>query len=406
MNKTEQEILLSTLVVIPTYNNVTTLKDVINEVLVYAKNVLVVNDGSTDGTNDILKEYKDTIIVLDNTINKGKGFSIRKAMNYSVSNGYLYMITLDSDGQHFAKDIPKFIKDISDNGDALIVGARDMESENVPSKSSFGNKFSNFWYWAETGDKLSDTQSGYRLYPVDLMKGITFFTNRFEFEVEVLIRSNWNDIVVKTIPVNIFYAEGDKRITHFKPSVDFTRISVLNTVLFSIAMLYIHPRNLYRYFKENSLISIIKNIFTKNNETPNKIAMAMGLGVFMGIIPIWGFQMLVAGSLAHFFKLNKTLVILVSNISIAPVIPFIIYLSYQTGFFMYHGNFDSLDNILNVITQITDNGIIDSFKVLGEGLLVYVVGSIVFAIISAVVFWLATHIIIFIKDQFFNGKLA
>ena len=397
MNSAEQKILSSTLVVIPTYNNATTLQSVIDSVFLYAKNVLVVNDGATDATNQILKIYESKIVVIDNVVNKGKGFSIRKAMNYAQENGYSYMITLDSDGQHFAEDIPSFIKEIADNGDALIVGSRDMGSDNVPGKSSFGHKFSNFWYWAETGEKLADTQSGYRLYPVELMKNINFFTNRFEFEVEVLIRSNWNDIVVKTIPINIFYAEGDKRITHFRPSVDFTRISILNTVLFSIAMLYIHPRNLYRYFRENSFISIIKNVFSKDNETPNKVASAMGLGVFMGIIPIWGFQMLVAGSLAHIFKLNKTLVILVANISIPPMIPILIYLSYQTGFFIYNGSFDSIDNITNVITQLSDNGMLNSFKVLGEGFLFYIGGSIVFAILSGILFWLATHIVFITK---------
>jgi len=397
MNNTEQEILSSTLIVIPTYNNETTLQTVIDSVLLYAKNILIVNDGATDSTSEILNNFQNKIIVLNNDINKGKGFSIRKAMNYAIDNGYSYMITLDSDGQHFAEDIPKFIKDISDNGDALIVGSRDMNSDNVPSKSSFGHKFSNFWYWAETGEKLSDTQSGYRLYPVKLMKNITFFTNRFEFEVEVLIRSNWNDIVVKTIPVNIFYAQGDKRISHFRPSVDFTRISILNTILFSIAMLYIHPRNLYRYFRDNSFKSIIKNILSKDSETPNKVASAMGLGIFMGIVPIWGFQMLVAGSLAHVFKLNKTLVILVANISIPPMVPVLIYLSYQTGFFLYNGNFDSLENISNIITQLSDNGIFNSFKVLGEGLLFYVVGSVIFATISGILLWTITHIVFITK---------
>ena len=397
MNKVEQEILASTLVVIPTYNNSTTLSKVIDSVLLYAKNVLVVNDGATDNTNKILDTYSSSIIVLNNTINKGKGFSIRKAMDYALSNSYSYMITIDSDGQHFAKDIPKFIKEIAENGDALIVGARNMHSDNVPGKSSFGHKFSNFWYWAETGEKLADTQSGYRIYPVNLMRNITFFTNKFEFEVEVLIRSNWNDIIVKTIPVNIFYAKSDKRVSHFRPSIDFTRISLLNTVLFSIAILYIHPRNLYRYFRNNNFLAILKNIFSADNQTPNKVASAMGLGIFMGIVPIWGFQMLVAGSLAHLFKLNKALVILVANISIPPMIPVLIYLSYQTGFFVYNGSFDSIENITHVITQLSDNGLFDSFKILGEGLMFYIGGSLIFAVISGIIFWLATHFVFITK---------
>lgn len=389
----------NTLVVIPTYNNEKTLTNVIESVLLYTKNVLVVNDGSTDSTDVILSNFLDRIIVLNNTVNKGKGFSIRKAIEYSKQNGFSYLITLDSDGQHFAVDIPNFINEIEKNGPSLIIGSRDMNSENVPTKSSFGNKFSNFWYWAETGDTLSDTQSGYRLYPIELFKGINFYTNRFEFEVEVLVRSNWNDIVVKTIPVNIFYEPEEQRISHFRPGVDFTRISLLNTVLFSIAILYIHPRNFYRYLRRNSMRSILKEILKKDNETPNKVALGLGFGVFMGIVPIWGFQMIVAGFLAHIFKLNKALVILAANISIPPMIPILIFFSYQSGYFIHNGDFESLQNISNVISEISTNGLFHSFNTIREGFLYYLGGSFVFATLLGILIWVITHFIFFIKKS-------
>jgi len=392
------DILSKTLIVIPTYNNQSTLATVINDALKVGTQVMVVNDGATDDTSNILKSFGIKIQVLDNGENKGKGYSLRRAMAEGLKQGFDYMISMDSDGQHFADDIPSFINEIVENGDALIVGARDMESDNVPGKSSFGYKFSNFWYWAETGEKLEDTQSGFRLYPIRKMQGIRFFTNRFEFEVEVLVRCQWNDIKVKTIPIKIFYAEGDKRISHFRPSTDFTRISILNTVLFSIAMLWIHPRNLYRYFRDNNFWDIIKKIFTENNESPSQVANAVGFGIFMGIVPIWGFQMITATFLAHRMKLNKALVLLASNISIPPVVPFLIYFGYQTGYFIYNRDFDTLENITRVTNQLLDGGLWTSLSSLGQSFLFYFGGSFIFAAMAGAVAWMLTHLVFYIKS--------
>jgi glycosyltransferase involved in cell wall biosynthesis len=399
MSKEFQEILSKTLIVIPTYNNETTLTQLIEDVLKQTPHVLVVNDGATDSTKDILLSFSTKIVALENEKNKGKGYSIKRGFDYALSHGFEYVITLDSDGQHFAEDIPLFINDIIKNGDALIVGARDMESANVPGKSSFGYRFSNFWYWAETGEKLEDTQSGYRLYPVKRMRKIHFYTNRFEFEVEVLIRSQWRGISVKTIPVQIFYAEEGKRISHFKPSIDFTRISILNTVLFTIALLWIHPRNLFIYLRDTNFLDVLKKLFTENNASPAKVSNALGFGIFMGIVPIWGFQMLTATFLAHKMKLNKALVLLASNISIPPVVPFLIYFGYQTGFFLWNQHFDTFENIQNVTKQLMNNGLIDSIDVMWQGLLFYFVGSFIFAALAGISMWLISHLVFFIKNK-------
>ena len=128
-----------------------------------------------------------------------------------------------------------------------------MEQASVPGKSSFGNKFSNFWFWVETGLKMSDTQSGYRLYPVKLLETTKFLTRKFEFEIEVLVTSAWRGIEITEVPVRVFYAEKESRVSHFRPFKDFTRISILNTVLVTIALLYIKPRDFIRGLKKKTL---------------------------------------------------------------------------------------------------------------------------------------------------------
>jgi hypothetical protein len=127
-----------------------------------------------------------------------------------------------------------------------------MDQASVPGKSSFGNKFSNFWFWVETGLRMNDTQSGYRLYPVKQMQGMRFLTRKFEFEIEVLVTSAWRGIGITEVPVRVFYAEKEHRVSHFRPFKDFTRISILNTVLVVIALLYIKPRDLFRASKKKT----------------------------------------------------------------------------------------------------------------------------------------------------------
>jgi glycosyltransferase involved in cell wall biosynthesis len=253
-------------VLIPTYNNEQTLARVIQSVLTFTDQVIVVNDGSTDSTTVVLEGFPQVEIV-SYLQNKGKGYALRTGFRRAVEAGYSYAITIDSDGQHFAEDLGKFLVKLEKHPAAIIVGARNMEQASVPGKSSFGNKFSNFWFWVETGIKMSDTQSGYRLYPVKLMEQMRFLTNKFEFEIEVLVTSAWRGIEIAEVPVRVFYAERENRISHFRPFTDFTRISILNTFLVIIALLYIKPRDFFRGIKKKNS----DNRFTINFLIPTNL---------------------------------------------------------------------------------------------------------------------------------------
>ncbi len=253
-------------VLVPTYNNEQTLEKVLTDILLFTDQVIVVNDGSTDSTKKILQKFP-AIVHVSYPVNQGKGYALRKGFECAVDNGFEYAITIDSDGQHFAEDLPKFLTKLETHPNAIIMGARNMEQSSIPGKSSFGHKFSNFWFWVETGIKMQDTQSGYRLYPVKLLNGVRFFTKKFEFEIEVLVRAAWNGIEMAHVPVRVFYAEKGKRISHFRPFKDFTRISILNTFLVTIALFYIKPRDLFRGLKKKtSGIFSTSNSLTRQNQ--------------------------------------------------------------------------------------------------------------------------------------------
>ena len=318
-------------VIIPTYNNAATLANVINDVANYTDDIIVVNDGSSDGTKNIIESFSD-VQCLSYGKNVGKGWALRKGFNYAVGRGYEFAITIDSDGQHYAKDIVKFIDELEKHKHTIIIGERDLNQATVPGKSSFGNKFSNFWFKVETGITLEDTQSGFRLYPLLPLNNIRFRTRKFEFEIEVLVRAAWKGLNIKSIPVSVYYPPPNERISHFRPFKDTVRISILNTLLVLMTFLYIRPRNFFRLVSDKEKgREYVSKYLLQTNQPDHIKAISVGFGMFMGIVPIWGFQLIVAISLAILFRLNKAFVILAAHISFAPLIPFIIYLSYKAG---------------------------------------------------------------------------
>ncbi len=356
-------------VIIPTYNNHKTLERVIDGVLKYTDSIIIVNDGSTDSTPQILQQYPQ-LTQIHQPVNKGKGIALQTGFKAAKAEGYEYAITIDSDGQHFPDDLPVFISEIEREGEALLIGSRNMEQEGVPKKSSFGNKFSNFWFWFETGIKLTDTQSGYRLYPLNKIPE-KYFTNKFEFEIEVIVRTAWKGVCVKNVPVKVLY-DMNERVSHFRPFKDFTRISILNTFLVIISLLYIKPRNFIRSFKKKSFRRFFLENVLESGDSNAKKAFSIALGVFIGIAPAWGFQTVIVLFLAYVFRLNKLIAFAFSNISIPPMIPLIIFLSLKIGSLFVvsgeiHGDVSAVDAIKNNLAQ-------------------YLVGSMVLAAAAAFLF--------------------
>lgn len=358
---------LKCVVLIPTYNNAGTIAKVIADVKEYSADIIVVNDGSTDDTKNILASIEN-IKVIDYPNNKGKGYALKLGLQKAYEWGYRYAITIDSDGQHYADDIPTFLDKIEEKPDSLLIGARNLAADNMPSRNTFANKFSNFWYKVETGKTLSDTQSGYRLYPLEKLQNIHFITRRYEFEVEIIVRAAWRGVNVENIPIKVYYPPVEERVSHFRPLQDFTRISILNTVLVLYAFLFYYPWKFVRLLTPTNIKNFINKQVLHSKDSNTKMASAMGWGVFCGVIPIWGYQMVFAGLSAHFMKLNKVVAMVFSNISIPPMIPFLLYGSVVLGAL-----------VLGVENAFTLDGI--TFETVAQSLTQYIVGSVALAII-------------------------
>ncbi len=318
--------------IVPTYNNAATLRRVLDGLAALTEHILVVNDGSTDGTAAILAQYPQ-IRTIHLPQNSGKGYALQTGFAEATKAGYRYAVTIDSDGQHYPAELPVFVDDIIANGEALLIGARDMAHEDVPGKSSFGNRFSNFWFWFETGIRLQDTQCGYRLYPLAALQGIRFYTRKFEFEIEVIVKAAWRGVAVRNVPVRVLYDPAE-RVSHFRPFRDFARISVLNTWLVAVSLLYIRPRNHFRSLKKKGLKKFFIEDFLQSRDTPATKALSVFLGVLIGMSPLWGLHTVTVLFLAYLFRLNKVIAFACSNISLPPMIPVIIYGGLQVGAFL------------------------------------------------------------------------
>lgn len=360
--------------VIPTYNHAGTLAEVIAGVKRYCADIIVVNDGSTDTTAQLLATIPD-IRIIAYPHNRGKGYALRTGLLAAAAAGFRYAITIDSDGQHYPEDIPAFIERIEAFPDRLLVGARNLMAENMPSKNTFANRFSNFWYKVETGHTLQDTQSGFRLYPLHKLGRMRTLCRRYEFEVEILVRAAMRGVVVENIPICVYYPPEGERISHFRPFLDFTRISLLNTVLVLQAVFIYYPWRFIRSLTRENIRNFFRRNITHSPESNLRLAAAMGWGVFCGIVPIWGYQMIFAAVSAHFMRLNKLIAIVFSNISVPPMIPFILYGSYWTG-----------GKILGIPISLALHDI--SLQRMAECLVQYLVGSLCLAAVCGMLIWL------------------
>ena len=185
-------------------------------------------------------------MVLNHETNMGKGKALKTGLRYAGMNGFTHAVTLDADGQHFPEDIPVLLEASAKHPGDVIVGCRNLTSENMPRGNTFANRFSNFWFRLQTARKLDDTQSGFRVYPLDALHGMGLVTSRYEAELEILVYAAWHGVDVQGVPVRVWYAPEGERVSHFRPFWDFFRISILNTILCFGALLVGLPLALLR----------------------------------------------------------------------------------------------------------------------------------------------------------------
>jgi glycosyltransferase involved in cell wall biosynthesis len=356
------------LIVIPTYDNVASLRGVVEQALGTGIDVLVVDDGSTDGSAATIEDSAAHCIGWP--VNRGKGAAILAAAKWADEHGFSHIITVDADGQHDATEAPRLLEPLGAHPMTIVIGHRTFDSETVPRSSRFGRSWSNLWIRISAGVTVGDSQSGFRAYPVAALREIGFTGKRYNFEIEVLVRGVWAGLRIASVPVSVRYDASTREASHFRPFVDNARISWTYTRLVTRNFFpWPHLRRFNRVGDEfhpsfshpiESLKELHRRVFGRpahaerlsirhplrsikllhvERTTPRQVALATMLGIFLGALPLLFVHTVVIIFCAGRLRLNRAIAFYASNLCAPVVPPFVPALSIEAGHYMRFGRF-------------------------------------------------------------------
>ena len=326
-------------ILVPTFNNAGTVRDVVRKCQQHAP-VIVVNDGCTDDIHSALAGLEITIV--EHKKNRGKGVALRSGFKKAVEMGFTHAVSIDADGQHYPAQIPAMMQESRENFDAIVIGVRDMDVENVPAKSTIGRRISNYWMRNATGIDAEDTQSGFRVYPLQHVTRIFCWTRKFTYECEILIRLMWAGIPLRKSSIEVYYAPVGEQISHFNPLWDNVRFTILylymnfRHLLIPLPHRKLIKRKLSFWQRMRELAALPPKVTAINggpikrlralisvlgheSNTPAQLGFAIGVGAFIGTSPWIGFHWLIAIYAATRFRLNRLATLVATNVSFGPM---------------------------------------------------------------------------------------
>ncbi len=228
--------------VIPAYNEAATIRNVAVRTLRQVPRLIVVDDGSIDATAAALEGLPVT--VLHNAVNMGKAASLWRGMQRALELGAGAVITLDGDGQHQPEDIAALVAAHRARDNRIVIGSRLHLREEIPAARYYANRFANFWVAWAAGHAVADSQSGFRIYPAELLRRVHVAHDasaRFVIESEILIEAGRAGVQSVAVPVTVSY-HNLHRASHFSPVLDIARITRM--VAWKLLSRGMHPRGL------------------------------------------------------------------------------------------------------------------------------------------------------------------
>jgi glycosyltransferase involved in cell wall biosynthesis len=366
---------------VPVFNNRATVKDVVTTCRSILQNVVVIDDGSTDVDLTSLLAGLD-VVLLQHGKNLGKGEAILTASRYIEERGGTYMITVDADGQHDPRDMERFFPLLKEQEARLVVGCRDFNTDNVPASSRFGRKFANFWLKAETGCTIDDCQSGFRAYPVRYLNQLRFKGSRYDFEAEVLAKAAWAGLELLMVPISVHYPKPEDRVSSFKPVLDNLRLTRIHSMLVGRRLLPL-PHKRLAAGKQKVDLSLLRHpgkvlrMLLQENATPEGLAWAAAVGLFLAVLPILFAHSLVILYVALRLNLNKVVALNVQHLAMPPFVPAICI---EVGYYMRHGRW------------LTDLSFATVFAQFSSRLYEWFLGSLVIAPLLAVLIGVVTYL--------------
>ncbi len=299
------------LAVVPIFNHAATVGIVVKELMEAGASVVVVDDGSTDGSGDVARATGAAVLV--QPMNQGKGVALRAAFWYAAEHGYRQALTCDADGQHPVSEALKVAHAASDRT-TIYVGCREMD--HAPLSSRFGRWWSNLWSWVACNAWVGDSQSGLRVYPLPHVNELPSTANRYSYEVEVLVRGVWAGLLVESVPVAVLYPPD--RISHFHKLRDNWRTACTFTRLVTRRLW--PKRHAVVVEREQLTLKQRLHAILTSGLDPGPAAAACALGSAIGVAPIPGLQFAAAVFFAWRLRFNMPLVLLTANLSFGPLL--------------------------------------------------------------------------------------
>ena len=380
-------------VVAPTYNNARMLYDVLTQISAQQLPVIVVNDGSTDDTPQILNRWTSeqqggpSREAVTHPVNQGKAAGLLTGFATARERGFTHAVTIDTDGQLDPAQINDLLAAAREHPEALIVGNRDMTAPDYPPKSKTGRRVSNLMVRWESGLKVPDSQCGFRVYPLDLVKQLPCNVGRYGFETEILTRTAWAGVEVIPVPVRCKYDIAGGRISHLHPTKDTLRGIAMHLWLLLRAFIPFTRRlddpehrrltgtivfRLMRWFNPVRAWQEVKH----DPDGRSRFAFGLALGVFISNFPVYGIHTIMALYAAKKLKLHPVPLVVGSHLSTPPLTAPLVVLSIATGHLILKGSWPSLHAYT---TETWGQYVWMLHKVMWE----FIVGSLVFGAVTA-----------------------
>jgi uncharacterized protein (DUF2062 family) len=339
-------------VVAPTFDNAATLADILGRLSALDLEVLVVDDGSTDGTAGLLQAWAgggEDRTVLTHPVNRGKAAALRTAFTAATRAGCTHAVTIDTDGQLSPDDVPRLIDAARVRPGAFVLGVRDIHAADYPARSRFGRIISNRLVWLEANAHVRDSQCGLRVYPLASIPLDRCAASHYGFETEVITRAVWAGLPLVQMPVECRYFPRAERVSHFRPGLDSLRAARLHLGLLAAAMIPMPARRRQenpgrfpphslpaRFFRWLNPVCAWRQV-RREQAGRTRFAAGFAAGVFIGTIPTYGVQTLLSLFVAKRFRLHPVSVVAGSNVSIPPIGPVLVAVSVAVGHLMLHG---------------------------------------------------------------------
>jgi uncharacterized protein (DUF2062 family) len=368
MQDSETNLPFNAVVVAPTFNNAGTLAGIVRRVRALGLPLIVVNDGSTDRTEAILRDLIASdagVTVVTHARNRGKAAALMTGFAAAIDGGHTHVVTIDTDGQLDPEQAPSLLSLARRTPHGLVIGQRDENTEDYPSRSRIGRRVSNLFVWMQSGVRVEDSQCGFRVYPLELIKAVRCGAGRYGFETEIITRSAWAGRPIVGTTVRCHYFPGDKAVSHFRPFLDSFRGVPMHLRLMLRALCPLPhasasippsaaPKGggsqggdlglragLRKFLNWLNPMPVIRQLRDDDVGRANAAA-GLAMGAFIANLPAYGLHTVLSLYAARRFHLHPLSVVVGSHLSTPPVGPVLVAAAITIGHLLLHAELPTL----------------------------------------------------------------